>query len=78
MTAKNPKVAWSEEAIRALGVRMPSRTACEIVYGTARTLSYQLIKSGKLDFKVIKVPGSNRYVTPTSEVLRVLGLDGES
>ena len=66
---------WTAAEIRALGVRVDGVTACEIAYGVKRTLAYQLLKAGKVDFKVIRVPGARcRYVVPVSELLRLLDL----
>lgn len=67
---------WTRAQIEALGIRTDGVTACAVVYGCGRTLAYQLLKSGQVDFKVIRVPGTNRFVVPTSELLRLLELDG--
>ncbi|MEY9909777.1 hypothetical protein ABIA35_006020 [Catenulispora sp. MAP12-49] len=63
---------WTEADIRALGVRTDGVTAVQLVYGVGRTRAYEILRSGVTDFRVIKVPGSNRYVVPTSEILRLL------
>jgi hypothetical protein len=63
---------WTEQQIRALGARTDGVTACRIVYGVGRTKAYELLRSGQVDFKIIKVPGSNRYVVPVSAILRLL------
>lgn len=64
---------WTEADIRALGARTDGVTACSIVYNTGRTKSYELLRRPEdLDFRVIRVPGSNRYVVATSEILRLL------
>lgn len=69
MTARK---VWTVEEIRAFGVRMDGVTACSVIYGCGRTKSYTLLRTGQVDFKVIKVPGTNRYVVPTESVLRLL------
>lgn len=67
---------WTPAALRGLGVRTDGVTACKIVYGVGRTKAYELLRSGQVDFKVIRVPGAkNQYVVPVSELIRVLGLD---
>jgi hypothetical protein len=68
---------WTAAEIRALGVRVDGVTACKIAYGVGRTSAYSMLRAGQVDFKVIKIPGSasNRYVVPTSELLRLLCLD---
>lgn len=63
---------WTAEEVRALGVRVDGVTACQIVYGVGRSKSYELLRSGAVDFKVIVVPGSRRYVVPVSSILRIL------
>lgn len=77
MTAKK---VWTAAQIHALGVRTDGVTACSIVYGVGRTRAYELLRSGDVDFRVIRVPGSNRFVVPTSEILRLLfgGADAAS
>lgn len=69
---------WTAESIRALGARTDGVTACSIVYGVGRTKAYELLRSGAVDFKIIRVPGTNRYVVPVSSILRVLGEDAEN
>ena len=68
---------WTADQIRSLGVRVDGVTACRIVYGVGRTKSYELLRSGQVDFKLIKVPGSNRYVVPVSSILRLLADDAD-
>jgi hypothetical protein len=63
---------WTDAEIRALGVRTDGVTACEIVYGVGRTKAYELLRSGNVDFKVIQVPGTRRFVVPTSQILALL------
>jgi len=69
MTARK---VWTEADIRALGVRCDGVTAVQIVYGVGRTRAYEILRAGEVDFRVIRVPGSNRYVVPTADVLRLL------
>jgi len=69
------RVAPTREEIIARGVRIDGLTAVRWIYGVGRTKGYELLRSGSLDFKVIRVPGRREsYVVPISEVLRVLGL----
>lgn len=63
---------WTEADIRALGVRCDGVTAVRIVYGVGRTRAYEILRAGDVDFRVIRVPGSNRYVVPTADVIRLL------
>ncbi len=63
---------WTREQVKALGVRTDGVTACRLVYGVGRTKAYELLRSGTVDFKVIKIPGTNRYVVPVSSILRIL------
>lgn len=64
---------WTIDAVRALGARTDGVTACKIVYGVGRTKAYQLLASGQVDFKLIRVPGAKaQYVVPVSSILRLL------
>lgn len=67
---------WTEDRIRALGVRIDGLTACKIVYGVGRTRAYEMLHANQVDFRVIRA--GRKYVVPSSEVLRVLGLDSAS
>jgi len=65
---------WTEECIRAYGVRMPSVDAVQAVFGCGATRAYEALRSGEdLGFPVNKL--GRRYVTPTADVLRALGLE---
>lgn len=75
MTARR---VWTAADVIALGVRCDGLTAVQIVYGVGRTRGYEILRSGEAGFRVIKVPGSNRYVVPTVEVLRALGWEPNS
>jgi hypothetical protein len=66
----------TEAEIRSHGVTMDGLTACKAVYGVSRTKAYQLLRSGNVDFPVRRV--GNRFVVPTSAVLRLLGLEAGS
>lgn len=71
----NRRQAPTRDEILARGVRIDGLTAVRWIYGVGRTKGYELLRSGMLDFKVIRVPGRREsYIVPTSEVLRVLGL----
>jgi len=63
---------WTREQVEALGVRTDGVTAMSILYGVARSKAYDLLRSGNAGVKVIRVPGTNRYVVPTSAILRAL------
>lgn len=70
-----PAAVWTAADIRALGVRVDGVTACRVAYGVGRTKAYELLRSGAVDFKVIRVPGTNRYVVPTSSLIKLLAID---
>lgn len=72
MTARQ---VWTAAQIHGFGVRTDGVTACRIVYGVGRTRAYEILRSGEAGFRVIRVPGSNRFVVPTVDVLRALGLE---
>jgi excisionase family DNA binding protein len=44
------------------------------ILGCGRTLAYELIRRGEFPSRVIKL-GSRRYVIPTADLLRVIGID---
>lgn len=64
-------VVWSEEAVRALGVRTDLVTAGSVL-GIGRNRSYELAAAGEFPCRVIRA--GSRYVIPTADLLRVLGL----
>lgn len=70
------ETVWTEERIRACGVRMDGVNAVQAVYGYGRTKAYELLASGEVDFPVIR--RGRKWVVPTAAVLRVLHLDGKS
>ena len=68
------RTVWTEAKIRALGVRLDGVVAVEIVTGYRRSQAYALLRTpDALPFRVLKI--GRRYVTPTADVLRALGLD---
>lgn len=66
---------WTEEEVRALGVRLDGKTACNIVYGDSATKAYERLRAGDVDFPVLR--RGRYYVVPAAAVLRLLGLTGE-
>ena len=44
------------------------------ILGCGRTLAYELIRRGEFPSRVIRL-GSRRYVIPTADLLRVIGID---
>jgi excisionase family DNA binding protein len=44
------------------------------ILGCGRTLAYELIRRGEFPSRVIKL-GNRRYVIPTADLLRVIGVD---
>lgn len=65
---------WTENRIRAYGVRMPSVDALQAVYDFGTTRAYEALRSGEdLGLPVLKA--GRRYITPTAAVLRLLHLD---
>lgn len=66
---------WTEARIRGYGVQMPSADAAQAVFGCGKTSAYAAVRSGKdLGFRVL--PFGRRYVTPTADVLSILGITG--
>jgi hypothetical protein len=67
---------WTEQEIRALGVRTDGVTACNIVYGDSPTKAYQRLRSGDVDFPVLR--RGRYYIIPTAKVLELLCLRGDA
>lgn len=65
---------WTEESIKALGVRTDLRTALEIC-GIGRTAGYQLAAKGELPFPVLRI--GKQYVVPVRGLLEALGIPAE-
>lgn len=67
---------WTAERIAAQGVQMLAVDAVRAVYGVGETTARATLRSdeqrGQLGFRVLRL--GRRYVAPTAEVLRVLGL----
>ena len=72
MTARISAEPWTRERILAYGVRMPGVTACEVLYGTGPTRSYEMLAAGDVEFPVIR--RGRRYWVATAAVLARLGL----
>lgn len=70
-----PRITWTAEAVRALGVRTDLRTAGEI-FGYSKTQVYEAAKTGALPFPVIRC--GVRYVVPVQPILDLLGLASQS
>jgi hypothetical protein len=68
-------VTWSEEAIRALGVKTDVETAGAI-FGMSRTHSYEAAKAGR--FPVPVVPVGNRLLVPVAPILRLLEIGADA
>lgn len=66
------KVTWSDQEVRALGVRTDVETAGSI-FGLSRTQSYMAIKGGRFPVPVITV--GRRLIVPTAPIRRLLQID---
>jgi len=67
---------WTEEAVRALGVRTTVPVAGEIIAGWHRDDSYDAAKRGEFPVPVIRV--GRRMVVPVAPILRLLGIDTDA
>lgn len=68
-------VTWTEEAIRALGVKTDVVTAASI-FGISQTRVYERIKNGTFPVPVITIAG--RIAVPTAPILRLLQIGPEA
>jgi excisionase family DNA binding protein len=59
--------------LRGLPPTLTVEQAAEIL-GCGRTLAYELIRRGEFPSRVIRL-GRRRYVIPTADLLRVIGVD---
>jgi hypothetical protein len=66
-------VIWTEDAVRALGVRTTVPIAGEIIAGWHRDDSYDAVKRGEFPVPVIRV--GRRMVVPVAPILALLHLD---
>lgn len=64
------KITWTEDAIRALGVRTSVPIAGEIIMGWHRDDSYDAAKRG--DFPVPVIKAGRRMVVPVAPILELL------
>jgi hypothetical protein len=64
-----PGVTWTEEAIRALGVKTDVATACAI-FGISPTRAYDRIKDGTFPVPVLPVGG--HMIVPVAGILEAL------
>lgn len=64
--------SWTEDEVRALGVRCTVPQAGEILAGLSETQSYELHKRGGFPVPVLQV--GRRLVVPVRPVLELLGL----
>jgi hypothetical protein len=64
------RIAWTPEAIKALGVRTDVPTAGEIIAGWHRDDSYDAVKRGEFPVPVIRV--GRRMVVPVAPILALL------
>lgn len=65
-----PKITWTEDAVRALGVRTSVPIAGEIIMGWHRDDSYDAVKRGEFPVPVIK--SGRRMVVPVAPILELL------
>jgi hypothetical protein len=65
-----PKITWTEDAVRALGVRTTVPIAGEIIAGWHRDDSYDAVKRGEFPVPVIRV--GRRMVVPVAPILELL------
>jgi len=68
------KRTWTEEEIRALGVRTDLETAASI-WGIGRTRAYELARAGDFPSPLMRV--GNRYVALVTPLLEALGIGAE-
>jgi hypothetical protein len=68
--ASAAKIKWTEEAIRALGVRTDVPTAGEIIAGWHRDDAYDAVKRGEFPVPVVRC--GRRLIVPVAPILALL------
>jgi hypothetical protein len=53
---------YTENEIRAYGVRMEGARALQIVYGVGRTRAYEMLRLGDHDLPITKPPGEAKRI----------------
>jgi hypothetical protein len=66
------KTTWTDDEIRALGVRTDVETAGSI-FGLSRTQSYGRVRDGSFPVPIIRV--GRRMVVPTAPIRKLLQID---
>ncbi len=64
--------AWTEQAVRALGMTTDVEIAGEIL-GIGRTKAYELAKNGDFPVKMLRI--GRRYKVSVPALLKLLGVD---
>jgi hypothetical protein len=68
------KPVWTEDKVRALGVRTDVPTAGEILAGLCRDEAYRMAKRGDFPVPVVRI--GRRLVVPVAPILRLLQMEG--
>lgn len=64
---------WTDDEVRALGVRTDLVTAYNLVVGGGKTRAWRAYHDGELPFPTFRV--GRRVVVPVAPLLRILRLD---
>jgi hypothetical protein len=64
--------AWTEDELRALGVRCSLNTAASVL-GIGRTVAHDLARRNEFPVSVLRL--GNKYVVPVAPLLRLLELE---
>lgn len=67
---------WTEEKIRALGVRTDLVTACQIVYGCGKNRAWEMFHADQLDFPAVRC--GRRVVVPVAPLLALMFIGSET
>ena len=62
--------AWTEQAVRGLGLTTDVETAAEIL-GIGRTKAYEMVREGNFPVPILRI--GRRVLVPTPSILTLLG-----
>lgn len=65
---------WTEQEVRALGVRTDVPTASSVL-GLGQVKGYEFAKAGKFPVPVLRI--GRRYIVPVAGLLTALGIEAD-
>lgn len=66
---------WTQDDVRALGLRTDIPTASDVL-GLGKTTGYQLVKRGEFPVPVLRV--GRKYIVPVAGLLNAFGIEADA